>query len=63
MSLVQVLPAVNATLNATSGACLLTGYIFMKRHQIQLHRRFMLALHCAQRRLFVVNRRELVPRR
>ena len=42
MSLVEVLPAVNATLNATSGACLLTGYVFMRRRQIQLHRRFML---------------------
>ena len=43
MTLVEVLPAVNASLNATSGACLFTGYVFMKRHQIQLHRRFMLA--------------------
>ena len=43
MSLVEVLPAVNASLNASSGLCLLTGYVFMKRRQIQLHRRFMLA--------------------
>jgi len=43
MTLVDALPPINATLNATSGACLLTGWIFMKRHQIQLHRRFMLA--------------------
>ena len=43
MSLVEVLPAVNASLNATCGACLLIGYVFMKRHQIPLHRRFMLA--------------------
>ena len=42
MSLVEVLPAVNASLNATSGACLLTGYVFMRRRQIWLHRRFML---------------------
>jgi putative membrane protein len=43
MSLVDVLPAVNASLNATSGACLLTGYVFMRRRRIALHRRFMLA--------------------
>src|SRR5262245_13361910 len=43
MSLVEVLPAVNASLNATCGACLLTGFILMKRRRIQLHRRFMLA--------------------
>ncbi|MEK6372887.1 MAG: DUF420 domain-containing protein [Acidobacteriota bacterium] len=42
MTLVDVLPAVNASLNATCGACLMTGYVFMRRRQIQLHRRFML---------------------
>src|SRR4051794_9096287 len=41
MQLVEVLPAVNATLNATSGACLLTGYVLMRRRRIKLHRRFM----------------------
>ena len=39
----EALPTVNASLNATCGACLLTGYVFMRRRRIQLHRRFMLA--------------------
>jgi len=43
MTLVDILPPVNASLNATSGACLLTGYLFMRRRRIQMHRRFMLA--------------------
>lgn len=43
MDLVDILPPLNATLNATSGACLVTGYIFMKRREIARHRRFMLA--------------------
>lgn len=43
MELVDILPHLNATLNATSGTCLVTGYIFMKRGEIQQHRRFMLA--------------------
>lgn len=42
MTLVDVLPAVNASLNASCGACLMTGYVLMRRRQIQLHRRFML---------------------
>ncbi|MCM3880062.1 MAG: DUF420 domain-containing protein [Vicinamibacterales bacterium] len=39
----SVLPAVNATLNATSGIFLLTGYVLIKRRQIDAHRRAMLA--------------------
>ena len=39
----SVLPAVNATLNATSGILLLTGYVLIKRRQIDAHRRAMLA--------------------
>jgi uncharacterized membrane protein YozB (DUF420 family) len=42
VTLVDVLPAINASLNATCGACLMTGYVFMRRRQIRLHRRFML---------------------
>jgi len=42
VTLVDVLPAVNASLNASCGACLLTGYVFMRRRRIRLHRRFML---------------------
>ncbi len=37
-----VLPTVNATLNATSGLLLLTGYAFIKRRQIHAHRNCML---------------------
>jgi len=43
MTLVNALPAVNATLNATSGVLLLGGFMMIKRHKIALHRRFMLA--------------------
>jgi uncharacterized membrane protein YozB (DUF420 family) len=39
----SVLPAVNATLNATSGIFLLTGYVLIKRRQIGAHRKAMLA--------------------
>ena len=39
----STLPAVNATLNATSGIFLLTGYILIKRRQINAHRNAMLA--------------------
>jgi uncharacterized membrane protein YozB (DUF420 family) len=41
------LPALNATLNATS-ACLLTaGYIFMKRRQVPAHRACMISAFVA----------------
>ena len=43
MTLVQALPAINATLNATSGLLLLTAYILIKQKRIAQHRRFMLA--------------------
>ncbi|HEX9406428.1 MAG TPA: DUF420 domain-containing protein [Thermoanaerobaculia bacterium] len=43
MSLVEVLPAINATLNATSGVLLLIAYVLIKRKRIAQHRRFMLA--------------------
>jgi putative membrane protein len=43
----HALPAVNASLNALSGILLLTGYIFMRRRRIQLHKRFMLAACCS----------------
>jgi uncharacterized membrane protein YozB (DUF420 family) len=37
-----VLPTVNATLNAISGIFLLTGYVLIKRGQINAHRNAML---------------------
>jgi putative membrane protein len=43
MTLVQALPAINATLNATSGVLLLIAYILIKQKRIAQHRRFMLA--------------------
>ena len=39
----SVLPAVNATLNATSGIFLLTGYVLIKQRRINAHRNAMLA--------------------
>ena len=43
MTLAEALPAINATLNAASGALLLTAYILIKQKRIAQHRRFMLA--------------------
>jgi uncharacterized membrane protein YozB (DUF420 family) len=37
-----LLPAVNATLNATSGILLAIGYVLIKRRQINAHRNCML---------------------
>ena len=37
------LPAVNATLNAASGVLLLIGYLLMRAHRIEQHRKFMIA--------------------
>jgi uncharacterized membrane protein YozB (DUF420 family) len=39
----STLPAVNATLNATSGIFLFTGYLLIKKRQINAHRNAMLA--------------------
>jgi uncharacterized membrane protein YozB (DUF420 family) len=39
----STLPAVNAALNATSGIFLLTGYVLIKKRQINAHRNAMLA--------------------
>ena len=36
-------PAVNATLNATSGVLLIIGYLLMRARRIAWHRRFMIA--------------------
>lgn len=38
----SLLPTVNATLNAISGIFLLTGYVFIRRRQINAHRNAML---------------------
>lgn len=53
MDIGVVLPAINASLNATSGLCLLIGYILIRRKRIAQHRRFMLAA-CSASLLFLV---------
>src|SRR6266702_758310 len=43
MTFATALPAINATLNATTGVLLLIAYALIKRKKIVLHRRFMIA--------------------
>jgi putative membrane protein len=50
---VHDLPAVNATLNATSGVLLLIAYIFIRNRQIERHRKTMIAAFVASS-LFLV---------
>src|SRR4051812_2269727 len=38
----SVLPALNALLNALSACSLVAGFIFIRRGQVHIHRRFML---------------------
>ena len=40
------LPAVNASLNATSAVLLTTGYGLIRRHKVQPHKRVMIAAFC-----------------
>src|SRR3954470_22751612 len=40
------LPAINATLNATSAALLLLGYRAVRRQEIERHRRLMVSAAC-----------------
>ena len=49
-----VLPTVNATLNAISGIFLLTGYVLIKRREIQAHRNAMLGAF-ASSALFLIS--------
>ena len=48
------LPAVNASLNAISGALLIAGYLMMRARRIEQHRRFMIAAF-ATSSLFLVS--------
>ena len=50
--LVHVLPAINATLNGTSGVLLVIAYVLIRRKNIRLHRRFMIAA-CSTSALFL----------
>jgi len=43
LPIISALPAVNATLNATSAVLLTCGYVMIRRRRIETHRRFMLA--------------------
>jgi protein SCO1 len=43
MTALSYLPAVNATLNATSAVLLLLGWRAVRRHEIERHRRLMIA--------------------
>lgn len=54
MTAVQYFPAINASLNALSGVFLLTAYVFIRRKQIAIHRRFMLAA-CTTSVLFLAS--------
>ena len=49
-----LLPAVNATLNATSGILLATGYVLIKRRRISAHRNAML-MAFASSTLFLIS--------
>ena len=39
---IHILPAVNATLNATAAVLLVTGYVLIRKRAIQLHKKVML---------------------
>ena len=49
----QDFPALNATLNATSGVLLIIGYVLMRARRIDWHRRFMIAA-CTTSLLFLI---------
>ena len=51
--MIHYFPAINATLNATSGTLLLIGFLLIKARRIDMHRRFMIAAFCASA-LFLV---------
>jgi len=51
---VHDLPALNATLNATSGILLLVGYALMRARRIEQHRRCMIAAFVASS-LFLIS--------
>ena len=50
---VHSLPAVNATLNAISTVLLVTAYVMIRRGQVGLHRRLMIAA-CTTSTLFLI---------
>jgi len=50
---IEYFPAINASLNATSGTLLLIGYFLIRARRIELHRKFMIAAFSASS-LFLV---------
>jgi putative membrane protein len=52
--MLHFMPALNATLNGLSGVWLLIGYTFIRRKNIRMHRRFMLAA-CTTSLLFLIS--------
>jgi putative membrane protein len=54
MTVLEFFPPFNAALNALSGVFLLTGYVFIRRKKIAIHRRFMLAA-CTASILFLIS--------
>src|SRR5439155_2163226 len=46
MTFASALPAINASLNATTGVLLLIAYVHIRNKRIAQHRRFMLAACC-----------------
>ena len=53
MTAVQFFPPLNASLNALSGILLLIAYVLIRRKNVRLHKRFMLAA-CTSSVLFLI---------
>jgi putative membrane protein len=53
MTLLDVLPKLNAAFNASSGVCIVCGLLAIKRKQRTTHQRFMLAA-CTASTLFLI---------
>lgn len=51
---VSDLPALNATLNATAGVLLATGYVLIRRGRVRQHRAMMIAA-CVTSTLFLIS--------
>ena len=52
--MITAFPAINASLNALSGVFLLIAFVYIRRKNIAMHRRFMLAA-CTTSLLFLVS--------
>jgi putative membrane protein len=54
MTLLEVFPILNASLNGLSGVLLLIGYVLIRQRRIEAHKRFMLAA-CTTSLLFLAS--------